>query len=1055
MSSIQHNDEPFYSQHDVEPFLDFFSFVTQTKGKHVGPNLDGAEKPYVPYPLLVQYWTVDRIYRVLSAFTPPIEVSIRLIKTDFLRTFSTLVWIGFDAVRQLSGWFINLDLGDSQLPILSRPSVWPDVLDYRTLLEKLDKHQWFFFPLHFDRNLLQDRTLSTRHILPIDFSENIARDHYIRIEHTSQGPVTRSFVSKVYHGKGADKTYENALSALRALSIKPSPNIVAYYGSFRQSGSCCLILEYVDGRALEQFFNQVNPPSTDEQVMQFWVSIFQVFYGLDRIHQLSRDRNEGYFQGIHQDIKPSNILVKKSLQGTPHEFTPKIADFSFHTNLAATKAQVYLPKPALSDRRFDAPEAAKITTAADIFSIAYLLNRSSQRVEGYFHDGIKLLSAIVDEHERVVGRCLPNDNRTSQALDLVDKYMLKASAKHRRSARNIITKFGILSLDVDQVKRHIFNLETEPISASHSELPAPATQRASNIPDSGYGSASKATAQTYHPPAVQDEGDEHEELRGADAVSVNTDNLSLDLTYDLACAFVDIFAERLFDAADSPAFDRVLRSQVVQRLPDLLRVFALRTAVTDKSPGRRIVSNFTRKNRDRITEAFESMFREEQMDERKEDDGQPDIEEDAKTFAKGEAVKEAEPDVSSKQKVLKWLSSPQLDDDLERRDPQDRTDHQETPVIQTLHDGEVDESSSETLGHKKDLSEAEMERTHSIIGSPSFSSLLAVVRNSSLFDYRNADILHAKAVLKGFNAALVLAAYLEHLVLWHFTINRDKKRFPFNDERIMLSPDIFPSDVPTKIVNATRHIVGWALKALYNIGSPQENYDIGWSSPDYPSLGCALEKFVISGGRGFLTVGAEFTLGRKDKPPMIQRHTSYVDSLNFFLSSPGIPQGHENSELGIELLLRDLNEDADALNPRAAVNFLTNRQNLERPIFRTLDELHTENRSCDRVQVLLPHEMLRGLVPTSNANQQTLSLDGAVIFGRSEMFPWRWADVGEPTGDNTAAAEVDAEDDDTISAQGSMPSSAGTFARLLGRSPNASTSAATTSMTPPTMVSSR
>lgn len=62
--------------------------------------------------------------------------------------------------------------------------------------------------------------------------------------------------------------------------------MVKFYGSFRQLGSCCLILEYVDGGDLGRFFDRTPQPATVEDIRTFWRSLFQLFNGLDRIHEL-------------------------------------------------------------------------------------------------------------------------------------------------------------------------------------------------------------------------------------------------------------------------------------------------------------------------------------------------------------------------------------------------------------------------------------------------------------------------------------------------------------------------------------------------------------------------------------------------------------------------------------------------------------------------------------------------------------------------------------------------------------------------------------------------
>ena len=135
--------------------------------------------------------------------------------------------------------------------------------------------------------------------------------------------------------------------------------------------------------------------------------------------------------------------------------------------------------------------------------------------------------------------------------------------------------------------------------------------------------------------------------------------------------------------------------------------------------------------------------------------------------------------------------------------------------------------------------------------------------------------------------------------------------------------------------------------------------------------GCALEKFIISGGPGFLSAGAELSFGRKDKSPLIIRgekayfasldflsrsYTVLYDTLNFrawlcnglhtllHLVRASLKQDKEFSDLADERLFdpRKLWEDPDPSNPKAAINFLRSRHNLEQPIFPGLDDIRTE-----------------------------------------------------------------------------------------------------------------
>lgn len=134
--------------------------------------------------------------------------------------------------------------------------------------------------------------------------------------------------------------------------------------------------------------------------------------------------------------------------------------------------------------------------------------------------------------------------------------------------------------------------------------------------------------------------------------------------------------------------------------------------------------------------------------------------------------------------------------------------------------------------------------------------------------------------------------------------------------------------------------------------------------------GCALQKFIISGGPGFLSAGAEFSLGRKDQSPLIRRETAYFDSLNSLSSSyillydtldcrawlsnglhtllhlvrASLRHDKEFSDLADECLFDPLKlqEDPEPLSPKAAINFLRSRHNLEQPIFPDPDDIRTE-----------------------------------------------------------------------------------------------------------------
>jgi len=86
-----------------------------------------------------------------------------------------------------------------------------------------------------------------------------------------------------------------------------------------------------------------------------------------------------------------------------------------------------------------------------------------------------------------------------------------------------------------------------------------------------------------------------------------------------------------------------------------------------------------------------------------------------------------------------------------------------------------------------------------------------------LVDAPQLTVFNNRALLKGFNAAVVPTVYADHFIRWHFIVNEDGSRLRYGDEQISESPHVAPSEVTVRIQKA-RHILGWATKAAYNIG---------------------------------------------------------------------------------------------------------------------------------------------------------------------------------------------------------------------------------------------
>ncbi|KZL75849.1 PFS domain-containing protein, partial [Colletotrichum tofieldiae] len=156
---------------------------------------------------------------------------------------------------------------------------------------------------------------------------------------------------------------------------------------------------------------------------------------------------------------------------------------------------------------------------------------------------------------------------------------------------------------------------------------------------------------------------------------------------------------------------------------------------------------------------------------------------------------------------------------------------------------------------------------------------------SSLIGTTNLTLFHEQVLLKGFNAAVVPSARSDNIILWHLIVNEDKRRLPYNDDRI-LKLKMPHSSVSLWNLQDSRHILGWVPQASCNIGAKSANYDNLWTSPDFVRPGCVLEKCIIQGGPDMFTFGVEIALGKKDPSPNILRGTeSYFERIDGLLDN--------------------------------------------------------------------------------------------------------------------------------------------------------------------------
>lgn len=103
---------------------------------------------------------------------------------------------------------------------------------------------------------------------------------------TRDGSRERFYVLKQYTVEEEWRTGHNESKALGTLQERGNDHIVRYYGSFTQNNTFNLLLQFVDGGNLLDFFNSKEPPRESDDIQNFWESLFRIFKGLYCVHKL-------------------------------------------------------------------------------------------------------------------------------------------------------------------------------------------------------------------------------------------------------------------------------------------------------------------------------------------------------------------------------------------------------------------------------------------------------------------------------------------------------------------------------------------------------------------------------------------------------------------------------------------------------------------------------------------------------------------------------------------------------------------------------------------------
>ncbi len=190
----------------------------------------------------------------------------------------------------------------------------------------------------------------------------------------------RRLALKLLHGRSSGAALSRFAREARLASEVSHPAIVGVVDvDLTEDGVLFLVMEYVDGKSLEQYLD-------DDPAMAWSLTVLrQIAEGLAAVHA----------RGIvHRDLKPANVLVEEALAGP----IAKIADFGVSMLLA--EPQPRLSRPPGSE----VTEDARVTGAGRVMGTPTYMAPELAREGTAVHASIDIYAFGVMAHELLVGR---------------------------------------------------------------------------------------------------------------------------------------------------------------------------------------------------------------------------------------------------------------------------------------------------------------------------------------------------------------------------------------------------------------------------------------------------------------------------------------------------------------------------------------------------------------------------------------------------------------------------------------------------------------------------
>jgi len=233
------------------------------------------------------------------------------------------------------------------------------------------------------------------------------------------------------------------------------PNIIVVDDVGELSGgSAYIVMEYVDGRPLDQVIAEEGP--------------MQLGRALNIARQIASALAAAHEKGIiHRDLKPANImLVPPAVLATARTASPgggadekvKILDFGMAKMADHPRVRTTKPGMLLGTPQYMAPEAAKgqaVDHRADIYALGVLLYEMLSGSPPFGGTLEKILHAHVNETPPPMSKYNPRVDVTDRAESIIWRCLAKRPEERPRSMRELLAE--LKEADGPGARRRVFS----------------------------------------------------------------------------------------------------------------------------------------------------------------------------------------------------------------------------------------------------------------------------------------------------------------------------------------------------------------------------------------------------------------------------------------------------------------------------------------------------------------------------------------------------------------------------------------------------------------------